>query len=297
VPLAWPRFGLDLATGFRHLACPSRGVLAQLVERLNGIEEVRGSNPLGSTTRFSMAGHNKWSKIKRLKAVLDSKRGRIFSRYAKEIAVAARLGGGDAAMNPRLRSAMQSARAANMPNDNIERAIRKGTGEGGTGTAVEELVYEGYAPGGVALLIEAATDNKNRTAPDLRLVLGDHGGHLASSGSTSYLFQRIGQIELQAPASEEDHLLEVLLEAGAGDCVRQDEVFYITTPPEKLFAVLDALRAGGFEGPSGKLTYEAQTTVALDESTAERVEQLCEALEDLDDVLQVHSNHEPPGES
>jgi YebC/PmpR family DNA-binding regulatory protein len=244
-----------------------------------------------------MAGHNKWSKIKRLKAVLDSKRGRIFSRYAKEIAVAARLGGGDAAMNPRLRSAMQSARAANMPNDNIERAIRKGTGEGGTGTAVEELVYEGYAPGGVALLIEAATDNKNRTAPDLRLVLGDHGGHLASSGSTSYLFQRIGQIELQAPASEEDHLLEVLLEAGAGDCVRQDEVFYITTPPEKLFAVLDALRAGGFEGPSGKLTYEAQTTVALDESTAERVEQLCEALEDLDDVLQVHSNHEPPGES
>jgi len=297
VPLAWPRFGLDLATGFRHFACPSRGVLAQLVERLNGIEEVRGSNPLGSTTRFSMAGHNKWSKIKRLKAVLDSKRGRIFSRYAKEIAVAARLGGGDAAMNPRLRSAMQSARAANMPNENIERAIRKGTGEGGTGTAVEELVYEGYAPGGVALLIEAATDNKNRTTPDLHLVLGDHGGHLASSGSTSYLFQRIGQIELQAPASEEDHLLEVLLEAGAGDCLRQDEVFYITTPPEKLFAVLDALRAGGFEGPSGKLTYEAQTTVALDESTAERVEQLCEALEDLDDVLQVHSNHEPPGES
>jgi YebC/PmpR family DNA-binding regulatory protein len=244
-----------------------------------------------------MAGHNKWSKIKRLKAVLDSKRGKVFSRYAKEIAVAARLGGGDAAMNPRLRSAIQAARAANMPNDNIERATRKGTGEGGSGNAVEELVYEGYAPGGIALLIEAATDNKNRTAPDLRMVLGDHGGNLASSGSTSYLFQRVGHIEVQAPGTEEDRLLEVLLEADAGDCSHQEGVFYITTPPEKLFAVLDALRSAGFDAPTGKLTYEPQTTIAVDAHTAERVEELCDALEELDDVLQVHSNHEPPGEA
>jgi YebC/PmpR family DNA-binding regulatory protein len=244
-----------------------------------------------------MAGHNKWSKIKRLKAVLDSKRGKVFSRYAKEIAVAVRLGGCDASTNPRLRSAVQASRAANMPNDNIDRAIRKGTGEGASGNAVEELVYEGYAPGGVALLIEASTDNKNRTAPDLRLVLGDHGGNLASSGSTSYLFQRVGHIELQAPLTEEDHLLEVLLEADAGDCTHQDGVFYITTPPDKLFAVLDALRSAGFNAPSGTLTYEPQTTITVDASTAKQVEELCDALEELDDVLQVHSNHEQSGES
>jgi YebC/PmpR family DNA-binding regulatory protein len=226
-----------------------------------------------------MAGHNKWSKIKRLKAVLDSKRGKVFSRYAKEIAVAVRLGGCDASTNPRLRSAVQASRAANMPNDNIDRAIRKGTGEGASGNAVEELVYEGYAPGGVALLIEASTDNKNRTAPDLRLVLGDHGGNLASSGT------------------EEDHLLEVLLEADAGDCTHQDGVFYITTPPDKLFAVLDALRSAGFNAPSGTLTYEPQTTITVDASTAKQVEELCDALEELDDVLQVHSNHEQSGES
>lgn len=239
-----------------------------------------------------MAGHNKWSKIKRLKAVLDSKRGKVFSRYAKEIAVAARLGGGDAAMNPRLRAAIQAARSENMPNDNIERAIRKGTGEGGSGAAVEELVYEGYAPGGVALLIEAATDNKNRTAADLRAIFNDLGGNLASSGSTAYLFERLGTLEVTAPASEEDRLLEILLEAGAGDCNFQEDRFYISTPPEKLSAVADALRAAGFAPAGAKLTYEPRTTNALDEKTAEAVQAVCDALEELDDVLEVHTNHE-----
>lgn len=239
-----------------------------------------------------MAGHNKWSKIKRLKAVLDSRRGKVFSRYAKEIAVAARLGGGDAAMNPRLRAAIQAARSENMPNDNIERAIRKGTGEGGSGATVEELVYEGYAPGGVALLIEAATDNKNRTAADLRAIFNDLGGNLASSGSTAYLFERLGTLEVPAPASEEDRLLEILLEAGAGDCSFQEDRFYITTPPEKLFAVTDALRDAGFQPTGAKLSYEPKSTNTVDEKTAGRVQAVCDALEDLDDILEVHANHE-----
>jgi len=239
-----------------------------------------------------MAGHNKWSKIKRLKAVLDSKRGKVFSRYAKEIAVAARLAGGDPAMNPRLRSAVLSARLENMPNDNIDRAIRKGTGEGGSGAALEELVYEGYAPGGVALLIEAATDNKNRTAADLRAIFNDLGGNLASSGSTAYLFERIGTLEVQAPASEEDHLLGILLEAGAGDCNFQEDRFYISTPPEKLAAVAESLRIAGFQPSGAKLTYEPRTTNSLDDKIAEKVQAVCEALEELDDVLEVHTNHE-----
>lgn len=239
-----------------------------------------------------MAGHNKWSKIKRLKAVLDSKRGKIFSRYAKEIAVAARLGGGDPAMNPRLRAAIQAARAENMPNDNIERAIRKGTGEGGSGAAVEELVYEGYAPGGVALLIEAATDNKNRTAADLRAIFNDLGGNLASSGSTAYLFERLGTLEVPAPATDEDRLLEILLEAGAGDCEFHEDRFHISTPPDRLAAVLDALRVSGYQPASAKLTYEPKTTAAIDEETAARVQEVCDELENLDDVLEVHTNHE-----
>jgi YebC/PmpR family DNA-binding regulatory protein len=239
-----------------------------------------------------MAGHNKWSKIKRLKAVLDSRRGKVFSRYAKEIAVAVRLGGADPTMNPRLRAAVQAGRAANMPNDNIERAIRKGSGEGRPGALVEELVYEGYAPGGVALLIEAATDNKNRTAADLRSIFNDQGGNLAASGSTAYLFQHIGTLEVAAPPSDEDRLLEVLLTTGAGDCQREEDRFYVTTPPEKLYAVLEALRATGFEASDEKLTYEPRTTVAVDEKTAEGVEEICDALEALDDVLAIHSNHE-----
>jgi YebC/PmpR family DNA-binding regulatory protein len=239
-----------------------------------------------------MAGHNKWSKIKRLKAVLDSKRGKIFSRYAKEIAVAVRLGGADAAMNPRLRTAIQAARAENMPNDNIERAIRKATGEGGSGASVEELIYEGYAPGGVALLIEAATDNKNRTAADLRAIFNDLGGNLASSGSTAYLFEHLGSIEVPAPASEEDRLLEILLEVGAGDCEFHEDRFHITTPPDRLAAVVEALRAARYQPAAAKLTYEPKATTAIDEDSAARVLEICNELENLDDVLEVHANHE-----
>lgn len=237
-----------------------------------------------------MAGHNKWSKVKRLKAVIDAKKGKVFSRFAKEIAVAVRLGGADPAMNPRLRAAIQSARSENMPNDNIERATRKGSGAG-TGGALEECVYEGYGPCGAALLVEAATDNKNRTAPDLRRVFGDHGGNLASSGSTAYLFQRIGELEIDAPAAEEDRLLTVLLETGAGDFFHDGSSFHVTTPPERLASVLEALRSAGFAVRGGRLSYEPRSFAAVDEDGARRVEELCGALEELDDVVAVHSNH------
>lgn len=244
-----------------------------------------------------MAGHNKWSKIKRLKAVLDAKKGKIFSRYSKEIAVAVRLGGADAAMNPRLRAAIQAARAENMPNDNIERAIKKGSGEAGSGQVVEELVYEGYTPGGAALLIEAASDNKNRTAADLRAVFNKHGGSLATSGSTAFLFQRLGTMSVEAPAESEDALLEVLLPAGAEDCVHAEGEFRITTPPDRLYAVVDALREAGHIPRDPELAYEPKSTTSLDEATERKALTVCEALEDLDDVLRVHTNLEIGGET
>lgn len=241
-----------------------------------------------------MAGHNKWSKIKRLKGALDAKRGKIFSRLSKEIVVAARMGGGNPAFNPRLRAAIATARTESMPNDNIERAIRKGTGELAT-TAVEEIVYEGYAPGGVALIIETATDNKNRTAADLRNAMTKNHGNLGSSGSVAFMFHRKGQLAVTAPTTDEDRLLEIILDAGAEELTREDEQFVITTPPDQLYSVAEALRIAGIEPESPKLTFLAENTVAVtDEETAAKVLKLCHALEDLDDVLNVHANFDIP---
>lgn len=237
-----------------------------------------------------MAGHNKWSKIKRLKGALDVKRGKLFSRLSKEIVVAVKLGGSDPSTNPRLRASIQGARAQSMPNDNIDRAIKKGSGETGA-QSVEEILYEGYAPGGVALIVEAATDNKNRTAADMRLIFTKNDGQLANTGSVSYLFHRKGRITLPLETASEDRVLEVLLEAGADELEQDEEHHLITTPPDQLYAVAEALKAAGLEPDSEKLTFLPQNAVIIsEEAIADQVVHLCEALEDCDDVLAVHSN-------
>ncbi|HRJ72380.1 MAG TPA: YebC/PmpR family DNA-binding transcriptional regulator [Terrimicrobiaceae bacterium] len=243
-----------------------------------------------------MAGHNKWSKVKRLKGALDAKRGKIFSKLSKEITVAARLGGGNPAMNPRLRAAIQSARTQSMPNDNIDRAIKKGTGELGA-QAVEEIVYEGYAPGGVALIVETATDNKNRTAADMRLIFTKNHGNLGVPGSVSFMFHRKGQITVPRASADEDRLLEIILDAGAEELSADDEHHVITTPPDQLYAVAESLKRAAIEPDAQKLTYIPQNSVAVsDEQTAAQVLHLCDALDDCDDVLNVHANFDIPEE-
>ncbi len=237
-----------------------------------------------------MAGHNKWSKIKRLKGALDAKRGALFSRFSREITVAAKNGGGDPTLNPRLRSAILVARKENMPNDNIERAIKKGTGELAS-QAFEELVYEGYAPGGIALLIEAMTDNRNRTAADLRLILSKNHGNLATSGSVAYLFHKQGQITVPTSAAKEEVLFEIVLEAGAEELTPEGDHFLITTAPDQLYAVGEVLKSHGIPAESLKLVYLPETTVAVtDEATATQVLRLCDALEECDDVQSLHAN-------
>jgi YebC/PmpR family DNA-binding regulatory protein len=239
-----------------------------------------------------MAGHSKWSKVKHIKGVLDARRGRLFSKLSKEITVAAQIGGGNPDFNPRLRSAILAARAQSMPNDNIERAIKKGTGEL-EGGKMEELIYEGYGPGGVAIIVETATDNKNRTAAELRSIFAKNHGNLAASGSVSYMFHRKGRIELPAPASEEDRILEIILDAGAEELVQEEETFVILTPADKLYAVADALKAAGFSTTLQKLTFVPETTVTIaNAEDAQRITRLCDALEDCDDVLEIHANFE-----
>src|SRR6202045_2721967 len=180
-----------------------------------------------------MAGHSKWSKVKRFKGALDAKRGKIFSRFSKEIMVAARMGGGDLYLNPRLRTAVLAARAHNMPNETIERAIKKGTGEI-EGGIVEELMYEGYGPGGVAIIVEAATDNKNRTAADIRSIFAKNHGNLAASGAVSYMFRRKGQIAIGKTGVEKDRVMETALEAGAEDLITEEDLYIVTTPHDHL---------------------------------------------------------------
>lgn len=239
-----------------------------------------------------MAGHNKWSKVKRIKGAIDAKRGKLFSRLSKEIMVAARTGGGNPDFNPRLRSAVQAARDQSMPNDNIERAIRKGTGEAGA-DAVEELVYEGYGPGGVAIVVEAATDNKNRTAADLRSIFGKNQGNLGGPGSVLYLFHRKGRMQVPMAEPDEDRILEVVLEAGAEELLREEDGFVVLTPPDALYTVEEALKNAGLPVEDPKLTFVAENHVPVaDNETAAQVLRLCDALEDCDDVLNVHANFE-----
>lgn len=244
-----------------------------------------------------MAGHNKWSKIKRLKGALDQKRGRIFSRLAKEITVAAKAGGGDPDGNPRLRSAILAARAQSMPNDNIDRAIKRGTGADAAAASLEELVYEAYAPGGVALIIEVATDNRNRTAQDLRHIFSRNHGNLATPGAVSYMFHRKGQITVPAATIGEDAMLEVALDAGAEEFTSDETHHVITTAPDRLYAVAEALKTAGVQADEQKLTYVPETMATItDPAQAAQVVRLIDALEDNDDVQAVHSNFDAPDE-
>ena len=244
-----------------------------------------------------MAGHSKWSKVKRIKGAIDVKRGKLFSKLSKEITVAARMGGGDPSGNPRLRSAVLAARAQSMPNDNIDRAIKRGTGDGDDAAHYEELVYEGYAPGGVAVIVEVATDNRNRTAADLRLIFTKYHGNLASTGSVSYMFKRKGQISVPREAVGEDQLLDIILEAGADELNEDGEQYVITTAPDHLYEAAEALRNAHSPSKSHQLTYLPDIEVPIhDEIVAGQVLKLCDALEDNDDVQNVYANFDLPEE-
>ncbi len=237
-----------------------------------------------------MSGHSKWATIKRKKAATDAARGKIFTKAIKEITIAARHGGGDPEANPRLRTAIAAAKSVNMPAANIDRAIKKGTGEI-EGAAIEEAHYEGYAPGGIALLIEVATDNRNRTSGDVRNILARFGGSMADAGSVSYLFTPVGLIVVDKAGIAEDTLIEVALEAGADDVTTEADVYEILTPTAKLEAVREALAARQIPVHSAEATKIATVTVPLDESRAGSVFRLVEALEDHDDVQKVYANY------
>jgi YebC/PmpR family DNA-binding regulatory protein len=244
-----------------------------------------------------MAGHSKWSKVKRFKGAIDVKRGNLFSKLSKEITIAAKTGGGDPGGNPRLRSAIQTARSQSMPNDNIERAIKRGTGEGMEAQHFDEIIYEGYAPGGVAVIVEAATDNKNRTAAEIRSIFTKNHGNLASSGSVSYMFHKKGQINVPGVAIEEERLFELALEAGAEELTTEEKQYVITTSHDQLYAVAESLKHAGVTIDGQKFTFIPDTTVSVgDEATALQVLRLCESLEDDDDVQNVYSNLDIPDE-
>ena len=236
-----------------------------------------------------MSGHSKWSTIKRKKGAADAKRGKIFTKLIREIATAARMGGGDPEANPRLRLAVDKARAANMPKDNIARAIAKGTGAG-EGDAYEEVVYEGYGPGGTAILLEALTDNRNRTVGDVRHVLTKHGGNLGSSGCVAYLFEKKGLLSFETADLDPDALLEAALDAGAEDAVEGEGVLEVVTTPADYPRVREALETGGYRPADGGVTMQPSTTVKLEGGEAQGMLQLMEALEDLDDVQQAYAN-------
>ena len=244
-----------------------------------------------------MAGHSKWSKVKRFKGAIDVKRGRIFSKLSKEISIAAKTGGGDPTGNPRLRSAIQMARDQSMPNDNIERAIKRGTGEGSEAAHFDEIVYEGYGPGGVAVIVEAATDNRNRTAAEIRSIFSKNDGNLGSSGSVSYMFHKKGQITVPRNSVQEERIFELALNAGAEDLTTEEDEYVITTSHDQLYAVAEALKKAAVTTDGQKFTFIPDTTVPVaDETVARQILRLCDALEDDDDVQNVYSNLDIPDE-
>jgi YebC/PmpR family DNA-binding regulatory protein len=236
-----------------------------------------------------MAGHSKWSTIKHAKGAADAKRGKIFTKLIKEISIAARMGGGSIDGNPRLRTAVLKARVANMPKDNIDRAIKKGTGEL-DGVNYEELVYEAYAPGGVAIFIEVLTDSKNRAAADIRSILTKAGGQLATSGSVLRLFKRMGVIVLDGEKYSEDEVMEAALEGGAEDVSLQDGIIEVTSAPEDFESVLNALQTKEFETMDAQVSMVADAEVTLDNDGTAKTLKLIEKLEENDDVQNVYSN-------
>lgn len=243
-----------------------------------------------------MAGHSKWANIKHKKAASDKKKGRIFSRLAKEIMVSVRTGGTDPDANTRLRTALASARSANMPNANIERAIKKGSGESG-GADFEEIVYEGYGPEGVAVMVECLTDNRNRTAGEVRMVFDRSGGNLAGSGAVMWMFNRKARFIISGENADEEKLMEITMDAGAENISVEDDIAEITGPVESFENMAEALEKAGIKTDEAGLSQVPDNTVEIKElSSAKQVIRLMDALEDLDDVQAVHSNFDIPDE-
>jgi len=242
-----------------------------------------------------MSGHSKWSTIKRKKAKVDAQRGRIFTKLIKEISIAARQGGGDPDGNPRLRTAITAARGANMPAANIEKAIKKGTGEL-PGMTIEEFSYEGYGPGGVAVLVQVATDNRNRTTAEIRHLFSKHGGNLGESGCVGWLFDKKGLLTVAVETCDEDRLMEVAIEAGAEDVRRAEDVFEIITDPADFDSVKQVLDEKGLKYDLAEVTMLPQNTVKLEGKQAAQMVRLMEDLEDNDDVQNVYANFDIPSE-
>jgi YebC/PmpR family DNA-binding regulatory protein len=243
-----------------------------------------------------MAGHSKWANMQHRKKAVDAKRGKIFTRINRELTVAAREGGGDPDSNPRLRLVMDKANAANMPKDNIERAIKKATGDL-EGVSYEEIRYEGYAQGGVAVMVECMTDNRNRTVAEVRHAFTKHGGNLGTDGSVAYLFDKVGVLNF-APGTSEDSVMEVALEAGAEDIETADDgSIEVLTSPEEFSGVAAAMDAAGLKPENAEVTMRASTEVALDVETGQKVLKFLDMLEDLDDTQNVYSNADIPEEA
>jgi YebC/PmpR family DNA-binding regulatory protein len=240
-----------------------------------------------------MAGHSKWANIKFRKAAQDAKRGKLFTKHIREITVAARAGGGDPAGNPRLRTAIDKALGVNMTRDTVDRAIKRGTGEL-EGVSYEEIRYEGYAPSGIALLVECTTDNRNRTVSEVRHAFSKHGGNLGTDGSVAYLFEKVGLVVLPA-GTDEDAAMEAVLDAGAEDIeTANDGTVQVTAPPEAYHAVIGALTEAGMAPESSEIIQQPSTEIAVDDESAIKVLKLIDALEELDDVHDVFSNAEFP---
>jgi YebC/PmpR family DNA-binding regulatory protein len=238
-----------------------------------------------------MSGHSKWATIKHKKGAADARRGKIFTKLIKEITVAARIGGGDADANPRLRTAVAAAKAENMPADNIKRAIQKGTGEL-PGTSYEEATFEGYGPAGVALLVEVATDNRNRTISEIRHIFSKNSGNLGEHGCVAWMFTKQGYITLSKEAADDDTLLTLITDAGADDMRDDGSQWEVITPPEALHAVVEKLKGAGLTPASAELSMVAQTNVKLTGKPAAQMVRLMEELEDHEDVQHVHANFE-----
>lgn len=243
-----------------------------------------------------MSGHSKWSTIKHKKAAVDAARGVTFQKFSREIIVAAKLGGGDPAGNFRLRTAIDRAKAAGLPNDNIKRAIEKGSGSGGADN-VEELTYEGYGAGGSAIFIEAMTDNRNRTAGDIRSYFSKFGGNLGETGCVGWMFKQVGSIEFDKDTTDFDKLFEAAIEANAQDVVDEDDIYKVITTPEDFQSCVETLEQNGFKGTSAELTRVAENLIEItDEKTAASILRLISRLEEHDDIQNVYSNVDIPDE-
>ena len=243
-----------------------------------------------------MAGHSKWKQIKRKKAITDAKRGAVFTRIIREITVAAKAGGGDPGGNPRLRVAIDAAKAENMPLENIDRAIKKGTGEL-EGVTYEEVTYEGYGPGGAAIMVEATTDNANRTVAEIRFAFSRHGGNLGATNSVAWMFDRKAQVTVDATKADEDTVMEAALDGGAEDVVRDGDAFLVTAPPPALHAVQERLKSKKIPVQTAELALIPKSTVKVEGGDAKKLLALMEALEELEDVAKVSSNFDIDAEA